>query len=53
MSKYKELGCERCKNRLRSLKSKQGEYCTAMMKSDKTICEKFKLDPYVREVLCN
>jgi len=53
MSKYQELGCERCKNRRRSIKSRQGEYCSAMMKSDKTTCEKFKLDPYVRVPLCN
>lgn len=53
MSRYQELKCERCKNRRRSIKSKQGEFCVKMINSDKTTCEKFKLDPYVRIPLCN
>jgi hypothetical protein len=44
MTKYKQLGCERCKNRRAYLKSRQGLFCEQMIMGEKSVCPKFKLD---------
>ena len=47
MSRYQELKCERCKNRLARLKSKQGLFCEQMIKGNEPSCPKFNLDTRV------
>ena len=44
MSRYRELKCERCKNRRAKLKSRQGMFCENMIKGEETTCPKFNLD---------
>ena len=44
MNRYKDLKCERCKNRRARLKSRQGVFCEKMIKGEESTCPKFKFD---------